>query len=524
MLVRPSRHSDESEAGYALRLAACNGLDRATWIERLAVSPHERLRYCPTCLSRPQPYWREAWLGEIPFCEEHSAWLVDECHQCHRLLTLHSAHLDRCRCGAVLAEARVSLVPDPVLSAIKVTKPDVLTWLGALSIHGLWGKPLKRRQSQRVDQCAALLEAGAEIAQGWPASFETLLERWQSRTALSPSLLNAAYPGLMRRIGKAPEPPWRSRLIDAVNAYAKKSRQGNRPILGRNAPPSTTLAEVARRLNVRTETVAASIDELAPKSAVLLRSGRRRRVITPEQENRLKVQLRERRSLSYAAEYLGFALARLRLMCDEGLLVISGRGISQSAVDYFKSRLIQQATRARLAKGDRCLAHVLRTVITRAETGHFLRHLFAGGMTLHLRSNPGPVAERLFLSVHEVQRWRQSKRASAKPDAVSIDEARRILNVKREVICHLIRQGHVRTIEGRHGRRRSTLIPADELKRAIARFVPLSALAKKSGISPKHAPAWAKTKGIQLVAGPSIDGCRQYIARTFDAGSGQPPH
>ena len=90
----------------------------------------------------------------------------------------------------------------------------------------------------------------------------------------------------------------------------------------------------------------------------------------------------------------------------------------------------------------------------------------------------------------------------------------RFLNVKWEVLCHLIRHGHLRTIKRRTGSRCSEVVLIKELERFQAAYVPLVTFAKENGLSSKHAPLWAKTAGMQLVAGPTIDGCRQYIART----------
>ena len=138
----------------------------------------------------------------------------------------------------------------------------------------------------------------------------------------------------------------------------------------------------------------------------------------------------------------------------------------------------------------------------------------AGAISLRLKSNPYPVTRRLYMCIEDVQAWRSARRDSVALDFVSKEEARRFLNVKWEVLCHLIRHGHLRTIKRRTGRRCSEVVLIKELERFQAAYVPLVTFAKENGLSSKHAPLWAKTAGIQLVAGPTIDGCRQYIART----------
>lgn len=513
MLVRPPQYSDESAPGYALRLAARNGLERATWIGNVDVSPHERLRCCPHCLAGARPYWRNAWLNDPPICHQHAVWLVDECSRCHRALTLNAIHHERCRCGAILSESPTSPVSELALSSLKVTAPEMLTWLGAFALYGLKEKPLKKREDRSVRRYSELLEAGATMANEWPVSFEVLLELWQRRTGSSPSLLNVVFPGLMRRIRSAPDPSWKARLLATLSAYAERSRQGDRPILGRNTPRITTVAELAKRLNMRTEGVAAAIDDMAPEGAMLLRSGRRRRVITAALEDRLRANVKARRSLSHAAAYLGFSTERLRLVGEEGLLTASPFGLSQEDIDTFETNLIKHASCAQLSKGDRCLAHVLRTVVTRVETGPFLRAVMAGDFPLRTKSEQGSIAQRLYMRIKDVQAWRQSQQVSVGIDFLSKDEARRVLKLKWEVLCHLIRHGHLRTTERRVGRRCSEVVLLKELERFRAIFIPLSTLAKRSGICAKQAPSWAQSAGIHLITGPTIDGCRQYIAR-----------
>ena len=260
--------------------------------------------------------------------------------------------------------------------------------------------------------------------------------------------------------------------------------------------------------------LAAAIDDMTPERAMLLPSGRRRRVITSALEDRLRTDLKARRSFSGAADYLGFSLGRLRLICDDGLLPVSSAVLSERDITNFEARLTRHATDAQVAELDHCLAHVLRTVVTRRETGPFLRAVMAGAISLRLKSNPYPVTRRLYMCIEDVQAWRSARRDSVALDFVSKEEARRFLNVKWEVLCHLIRHGHLRTIKRRTGRRCSEVVLIKELERFQAAYVPLVTFAKENGLSSQHAPLWAKTAGIQLVAGPTIDGCRQYIART----------
>lgn len=148
LLVRPRPKLGESRHGLLLRASSINGLGSPGWIAsawmdslltavpgkpaRGPVVGHPHLacadvgglpvrywntgrpRYCPCCLSE-QAVWRSLW--ELVFytdCHVHGVELIDECQACKRPLRWKRRELERCDCGANLAEAIWSTSSVPV--------------------------------------------------------------------------------------------------------------------------------------------------------------------------------------------------------------------------------------------------------------------------------------------------------------------------------------------------------------------------------------------------------------------------
>ena len=158
LLVRPARRSGEHAGGYWLRAAHRNGLTRPGWLLGDSSRPPVSLvRVCPACLAQSQPVWLEAWASEgRPGCASHGTWLVDACAGCKRTLRWSEVRFLACCCGQDLrALPATGMTPAVRRALIDDGVPlMVLAWLGALALHGLQGKPLKKASRQRLHRHA----------------------------------------------------------------------------------------------------------------------------------------------------------------------------------------------------------------------------------------------------------------------------------------------------------------------------------------------------------------------------------
>lgn len=93
----------------------------------------------------------------------------------------------------------------------------------------------------------------------------------------------------------------------------------------------------------------------------------------------------------------------------------------------------------------------------------------------------------------------------------SITEAARALGIKDQVAYHLVRHGLLEC--GAAPQRRARRISNNDLAAFKARYISLVEIAKRLGTSPKQI-----LNSLQAcpVAGPSIDGCRQYFYSRSD--------
>ena len=179
--VRAVRGPFEGERAFALRLAHLNGLARPTWVmSRAGLKAFGTVRLCSQCLSLEGWLWRASW--EEPnalWCDIHQVWLVDSCDVCGRTFRWSHVGWQACGCGRLLRSlpsARVTATAWELMRSGGASA-GVLLWLGAMSKFGPSAKPLKKAQRRGVAELAELLVRGAEVAAGWPLTFDELLDR-----------------------------------------------------------------------------------------------------------------------------------------------------------------------------------------------------------------------------------------------------------------------------------------------------------------------------------------------------------
>lgn len=110
-----------------------------------------------------------------------------------------------------------------------------------------------------------------------------------------------------------------------------------------------------------------------------------------------------------------------------------------------------------------------------------------------------------MLPRREVQAWLAHWRES-NGRGYSITDAAGILGIKAQVAYHLVRCGLLESTSSPLTQVRR--VSRDGIAKFEARYVSLVEIAKRSGIAPKQALHHLQ---IHPVAGPAIDGCRQYF-------------
>ncbi len=207
------------------------------------VSGWER-RYCPACLAS-KPYHRRLWEHrQISSCPVHGCGLLDHCPECRSNGVANTAGWGRGFLLTCEAGHRLDLLPAPAadgtLGVAAVHRAfgfecggpalhpgfealpgqamlDVLVFLGRMDVVVAGGNP-GAIPAREMETHPALLEAGARIAQDWPARFHGLCDRL--RVGMKGATLSAAkrYGYLHRFVRKCGDRPFASLLREAYAA------------------------------------------------------------------------------------------------------------------------------------------------------------------------------------------------------------------------------------------------------------------------------------------------------------------
>jgi hypothetical protein len=475
------------------------------------------MRCCPACLGMAQPYWRKDWVLDPPLCAVHELWLVDECAVCGRTLSLRTARLIGCRCGALWINMKQRAILTATAEVIRNGRAsaDTLLWMGSLSKHGLQGKPQKKAAQRGVKVISELLDQGAKIVADWPDSFDRMLSnlRTDGGTSGSLTLLNAALPTLTKRVAGIKETAWRERVVDALLSHVVASRTGPSPLVGRNAPAALRVKDVATRLKMSSTRVRVALGQLPDVPMRVTAAGRRRISITAHHEARLREEREDHLSAKAAARELGVSVPRLQALSTSGILSVHRGKFRRSDVSTLAQSIQLQATSfVCLSPGVMSLQTALRLLVPRPMTAPFMIALQRGELDVFQWNPSSGFLGGLAVKHDAVCAWVKSQVGCAAGALMSLTQASQALSLKPEVISALVQRGLLKTVCKRIGRREASFVAPSELASFQHQYVPLVELARASGVSSKQAPFWAAEMGIALVCGPSIDGVRQYIA------------
>lgn len=537
-LVRTSRTANESQAGFALRLAFENGLAKPSWLGKAAgdsvASPGlGRARWCLACLRKQAPLWRAEWGRGPALCVEHRCWLEDTCPGCRKQAAWRTLRFLSCRCGASLLSPSGNAWSDDVSALLTAdVAPSSEEWshlpiesrwrvaelLGALDRHGLLGKPLKRASAASVDVERQLITAGAALMLGAPSTITDLLDRIQSR--LEPSgrarLVGEAFPGLLPMLRKRLDRHGRDWLMRHLTSFVQASLEVGAPVVWRSRTTASASGAkaVAVSLGMRPERVGSlAIDLGVSPVKRITSSGRRMIVVAPSAIERLRASRADASSMSAAADRFGLSPRRLEALAQAGCIARLRAGVSGASVAAFVARVAERARPLNDADATSTLTvtQVMRLFVPVSRTVDFVDELLDGSIAV-VATSTCPVGFR-DLRVRRDAARAVLERPRSPAGLLSIPEAAVALGLKQQVTYHLVRRGLLPSTRQHVGRRVARFVSPGDLRRFSAMFQPLVSLASSAGIGSRAALAWANAAGLKVASGPTVDGGRQYIVR-----------
>ncbi|WP_156814473.1 hypothetical protein [Burkholderia lata] len=529
-LVRPSAHSDESFLGYRLRVAFANGLSSPSWLtysEPDLPKTHGVARWCPYCLAASDSYWRDDWYAENTGCFVHKCWLTSQCAMCRRRLRWKHVRFATCSCGASLQSAEVDAFSDDVLRLLNdqfeidaslLSASDrwsLARFLGALSMFGLDGKPLKKaaRQSQNIERI--VVTAGAPLMGNRYDCFELLSRLRAPRTeGQNVPLLSEAFPQLLTMLRKHLNDAQRQWMLNLLDQYVEHT-SGNEPMVARGRRSTTAPAITDRhgRRLIGSRTIAnmlAQTGEVVPIRRT--RTGRKRFVVNETDVQRLMEIQRSLVAPTTAARYIGMSVKRIEALTKAGLIDTNERWVNTKSLDrLLESILAAGGQDVRPLDDPISIAEALRLYVSIDASVAFFRLLADGKTRLVIAHDQTPTLRTIY--VDKGVAISANRTQSESETLMSVVAAARRLGIKQEVMYHLVNAGLVRTQIARLRNRTTQAIDIDDLRDFTATFLPLAVFARSAGVSVRNAPDWAIQHGIEIVTGPSVDGGRQYWIR-----------
>lgn len=529
-LVRPAAHSNESFLGYRLRVAFANGLSRPSWLtysEPHLPKTHGVARWCPYCLTAPDSYWRDDWQAENAGCFIHKCWLTSQCAMCRRTLRWKHVRFETCSCGASLHSAAVDSFSDDVLRLLNDQSEtgadlpytsdrwNLARFLGALSMFGLDGKPLKKasRQSQNIERI--VVTAGAPLMSNRCDCFELLSRLRAPRTeGQNVPLISEVFPQLLVMLRKHLNDAQRQWMLNLLDQYVEQT-SGNEPMVawGRRNIKAPVDTDRHSRRPIGSRTIAnllAQTGEVVPIRRT--RTGRIRFVVNETDVQRLMEIQRSFVAPTTAARYIGMSVKRIEALAKAGLIDTNEKWVNTKSLDRLLDSILVAS-----GQGDRplddpiSLAEALRLHVSIEASASFFRLLADGKIRLVIAHDQTPTLRTIY--VDKGGAISASRTQSESEILMSIVAAARRLGIKQEVMYHLVNAGLVRTQIARLRNRTTRAIDIDDLRDFTATFLPLAVFARSAGVSVRNAPDWAIQHGIEIVTGPSVDGGRQYWIR-----------
>ncbi len=529
-LVRPSAHSNESFLGYRLRVAFANGLSRPSWLTYSGPDlpkTHGVARWCPYCLATSDSYWRDDWYAGNTGCFVHKCWLTSQCAMCRRTLRWKHVRFETCSCGASLQSAEVEAFSDDVLQLLNdqfETGAGLLSasdrwglarFLGALSMFGLDGKPLKKssRQSQNIERI--VVTAGAPLMGDRCDCFELLSRLRAPRTeGQNVPLLSEAFPQLLVMLRKHLNGAQRRWMLDLLDQYVGHT-SGNEPMVAwrRRIVKAAADTDQHGRRPIGSRTIAnmlAQTGEVVPIRRT--RTGRKKFVINETDVQRLMEIQKSLVAPKAAARYIKMSVKRVEALAQAGIIDTNGKRINTKSLDRLLDSIVAAGGQGiRPLEDPISIAEALRLYVSIDASAAFVRRLTDGTVHLAVARDKTPTLRTIYIDKGDA--ISASRTPSKSETLMSIVEAAQRLGIKQEVMYHLVNAGLVRTRITRRRNRTIRAVNIDDLRDFTATFLPLAVFARSAGISVRNAPDWAVQHGIEIITGPSVDGGRQYWIR-----------
>lgn len=507
-------------------------------------------RFCPLCLAE-DPTWQASW--EVYFldaCPRHGVWMVDQCRSCGQPLNWKRDTLLRCQCGSDLREETAGPAPDNLrrLAAILEDKllhwpegnaPAPLTHLDADQAQRLIRflgthmdpmanpRPMKLRNSGRLEGSWPVSTLAAEIIFKWPEGFHQALSQLQANSSGEKKGLmdtfQHAYTYLYKGFKEAVFRDVRKAFEEWITVYWKggvTGKNGRLSELLRKNSQWIAAAKAAHELEISPKQLRRLIaDSDIEWEEIFSITGRKFLTVRRDQLDQLQEHLTGEITMGEAMEKLGIGKVRMQRLLT--LLFPSARRVLEK--EYLPWRIPRGEVDALL---DTVTDLPVLTIAEEHQVslGYILKFWHWTGdeiLALVEAVKAGTLKPQAFLDgTRGISRWifdvaqvrgLQQRLNSGRSNWVSIPEMARILGVKQQVAYWLTHHGFVQAERLGCLKNLGSRVSREELERFQRNHVLGREIAAILGRSSKKTSQLLAEQGIYPLTGQGADPCRMLI-------------
>jgi len=222
-------------------------------------------------------------------------------------------------------------------------------------------------------------------------------------------------------------------------------------------------------------------------------------------------------SVKTATRITGLSRRRILQLISAGLLARQRKWLSRKAVEELLRR--PGASHPEPARGfDRIpFCRALRLHIPVSLTAQFIRSVRDGSLAVVFPKGVRLLSEAMIGEACCRDWVARVEREDL--NGLTVPQCATTLRLKQQVVYHLVRVGLLKAQTARTtSGHKAQLTSLDELERFKKTYMPLACLAAEFGVDHRSSLNWARSQGLRLISGPTIDGGRQYfVLRPLDS-------
>ncbi len=496
---------------------------------------HLYRRWCPLCI-QGEAYFRGVWGLKIScICINHACYLIECCEQCKKDQSWQCSNVSVCmHCGAALQKAAPQAASSMMVTLQRALVANLIGtrsnlfpqldtngWLRLIRYLGQFnGAKLPQRPGQisglhHLDVAKECMHNVAHLLTNWPQNFELFLQAIQT-SIIPTSSLKKTFGVLYRVLYFHLRDDKFQFLRDAFEHYLHQHWWGivckrNRAFKPTTitAHPRLTLKQAAKQTGLAPSLIRhLSTSNLIDKNHINLPSGRQVSSFHQADLPHLEALAKDLLNLQTTAQYLAVSERLVREFITAKIIhPLAILKHANMANWIIPRQQLQHLCLKCIPNQDKDLISFSGIVkywrLREGEMVHLIKALISGELSAFDVSNHSVVIGSVKLDKAAAKEWLWALRKSL--NAVSIDEAAKLMGIKQQVAYHLVKVGLIQSIQTKQAGKQIT-------KEAIAAFnhkyVALSVIAEQQQTS---SSALLKTLKVKPVTGPLIDGSRQYF-------------